>query len=92
MVDRPNPPVSAIRPRLVLAVALLLMLLWGITRTQAAGVALALAGLISWVALGESFSNIKVAGAVMAGIGVAAAQFGAAPAARQKPQPTDAPV
>lgn len=36
------------------------------------------AGLISWVALGESFSALKIAGAVMAGVGVAATQFGAA--------------
>ena len=35
------------------------------------------AGLISWVALGESFSALKIAGAVMAGVGVAATQFGA---------------
>lgn len=35
------------------------------------------AGLISWVALGESFSSLKIAGAVMAGVGVAATQFGA---------------
>lgn len=35
------------------------------------------AGLISWVALGESFSGLKIAGAVMAGVGVAATQFGA---------------
>lgn len=33
------------------------------------------AGLISWIALGESFSALKIAGAVMAGVGVAAAQF-----------------
>jgi drug/metabolite transporter (DMT)-like permease len=39
------------------------------------------AGLISWLALGESFSALKIAGAVMAGVGVAATQFGAAAAA-----------
>jgi drug/metabolite transporter (DMT)-like permease len=38
------------------------------------------AGLISWMALGESFSTLKIAGAVMAGVGVAATQFGAMPA------------
>jgi drug/metabolite transporter (DMT)-like permease len=37
------------------------------------------AGLISWVALGESFSALKLTGAVMAGLGVAATQYGAAP-------------
>jgi drug/metabolite transporter (DMT)-like permease len=38
------------------------------------------AGLISWFALGESFGPIKVAGAALAILGVAAAQFGAASA------------
>lgn len=33
------------------------------------------AGLISWMALGESFSALKIAGAVMAAMGVAATQF-----------------
>lgn len=37
------------------------------------------AGLISWVALGESFSGLKIAGAVMAGLGVAATQYRATP-------------
>lgn len=37
------------------------------------------AGLISWLALGETFSGLKIAGALMAGAGVAATQFGAMP-------------
>lgn len=41
------------------------------------------AGLISWMALGESFSGLKIAGAVMAGAGVAATQFGATPAGQR---------
>jgi drug/metabolite transporter (DMT)-like permease len=45
------------------------------------------AGLISWMALGESFSALKIAGAVMAGVGVAATQFGAAPAGKRTPGP-----
>lgn len=40
------------------------------------------AGLISWMALGESFSALKIAGALMAGVGVAATQFGAARASQ----------
>lgn len=35
------------------------------------------AGFISWMALGESFSGLKITGAVMAGVGVAVTQFGA---------------
>jgi drug/metabolite transporter (DMT)-like permease len=38
------------------------------------------AGVISWMALGESFSGLKIAGAVMAGVGVAATQFSGNPA------------
>lgn len=38
------------------------------------------AGLISWVALGESFGPLKVAGATLAILGVAAAQLGSASA------------
>ena len=38
------------------------------------------AGVISWMALGESFSGLKIAGAVMAGVGVAATQFSCNPA------------
>lgn len=38
------------------------------------------AGVISWLALGESFSGLKIAGAVMAGVGVAATQFSGSPA------------
>lgn len=34
------------------------------------------AGLISWLALGESFSSLKIAGALLAGVGVAATQWG----------------
>lgn len=37
------------------------------------------AGFISWMALGESFSALKIAGAVMAGVGVAATQFSCSP-------------
>ena len=50
------------------------------------------AGVISWVALGESFSGLKIAGAVMAGVGVAVTQFGATPASQRAPPPPDAPV
>lgn len=38
------------------------------------------AGFISWLALGETFSALKIAGAVMAGLGVAATQFSCSPA------------
>lgn len=38
------------------------------------------AGFISWLALGETFSALKIAGAVMAGVGVAATQFSCSPA------------
>lgn len=38
------------------------------------------AGLISWMALGETYSALKIAGAVMAGVGVAATQFSCNPA------------
>lgn len=38
------------------------------------------AGLISWMALGETYSTLKIAGAVMAGVGVAATQFSCSPA------------
>lgn len=46
------------------------------------------AGVISWWALGESYSALKIAGAVMAGVGVAATQFSGNPAGgprRQSP-------
>lgn len=44
------------------------------------------AGVISWMALGETFSALKIAGAVMAGVGVAATQFGTShPMAGRKP-------
>jgi len=49
------------------------------------------AGVISWIALGESFSSLKIAGAAMAGIGVAATQFGSAPLQARKP-PADGPL
>jgi drug/metabolite transporter (DMT)-like permease len=45
------------------------------------------AGLISWVALGETFSSLKIAGAVMAGVGVAATQFGASPTSQRASGP-----
>lgn len=45
------------------------------------------AGLISWMALGESFSGLKMAGAVMAGAGVAVTQFGATPAGKRASGP-----
>lgn len=44
------------------------------------------AGLISWASLGESFGPLKVAGAFMAIVGVAAAQFGSAAMRRQPRQ------
>jgi drug/metabolite transporter (DMT)-like permease len=44
------------------------------------------AGLISWVALGESFGPLKILGAVMAAAGVAAAQFGPALLSRWRAQ------
>lgn len=44
------------------------------------------AGLISWVALGESFGPLKILGALMAATGVAAAQFGPVLLARWKAQ------
>lgn len=43
------------------------------------------AGLVSWMALGESFNSLKIAGAGMAGICVAATQLGAAPRTGQEP-------
>jgi drug/metabolite transporter (DMT)-like permease len=46
------------------------------------------AGLISWVALGETFSSLKVLGALLAGAGVAATQFGGA---SHRAAPTDKP-
>jgi drug/metabolite transporter (DMT)-like permease len=49
------------------------------------------AGFISWIALGESFSSLKIAGAVLAGIGVAATQFGAAPVPARAPLPERPP-
>lgn len=42
------------------------------------------AGLVSWMALGDSFNSLRIAGAVMAGIGVAATQLGAAPRTGQE--------
>lgn len=39
------------------------------------------AGVISWIALGESFSGLKIVGAVMAGAGVAITQYAARPSA-----------
>lgn len=44
------------------------------------------AGIISWLALGESFGPLKIAGALMAATGVAAAQFGPALLKRWKAQ------
>lgn len=44
------------------------------------------AGIISWLALGESFGPLKIAGALMAATGVAAAQFGPALLNRWKTQ------
>ena len=53
-------------------------------------------GVISWIALGESFSSIKIAGALMAVAGVAAAQFGPAMMNRANavvaPLPSDTPA
>jgi drug/metabolite transporter (DMT)-like permease len=44
------------------------------------------AGVISWLALGESFGALKIAGALMAAAGVAATQFGPALLARWNAQ------
>lgn len=47
------------------------------------------AGLISWMTLGEAFSSLKIVGAVMAGIGVAATQYGAVPSSVPSESPAD---
>ncbi len=41
------------------------------------------AGLISWLALGESFSGLKIVGAIMAGAGVAVTQYAARPSGQR---------
>jgi drug/metabolite transporter (DMT)-like permease len=54
------------------------------------------AGIISWIALGESFSGLKIVGAIMAGAGVAITQFAARPTPAtelvKREQPPDATV
>jgi drug/metabolite transporter (DMT)-like permease len=46
-----------------------------------------IAGLVAWLTLGEAFTGLKIAGAVITMAGVAYAQFGAGPPRREAAQP-----
>jgi drug/metabolite transporter (DMT)-like permease len=49
-----------------------------------------IAGLVAWLTLGETFTWLKIAGAVVTMAGVAYAQFGGGPPAKEIAQPDSA--